>query len=91
MHRVIVVGLTERQTRILSAGPAEDLQIRTLPSSRAERMSRTDAELVIVSRWNGHRTSLHLQTVFPSKTVIYVKGGLSAIRRAIEQWRKART
>ena len=85
MPRVIVVGVIRNQVTELRRRLPEIVQLRAVESRRALRVGRLGADLVLCTRFLGHKHQRHLQCVC-NAPVIFCPGGISQWVERIIRW-----
>lgn len=89
MFRVLVVGAMRDQVARLRNLLAQDVSVRCVSPKRALRLRGTATDLMICTRFLGHKHTIHIREVIGSP-VIFCPGGIGAWRAAILDAQRSR-
>jgi hypothetical protein len=91
--RVTVVGLTGKQASLLRQELDDQFDLRILTPERALRLRGNESDVVITTRFIGHKHNRHLNRVSSCRVVTlqsgFAKAVAEALRSASESTRKA--
>jgi hypothetical protein len=82
--RVMVVGLTGRQAAALRQQVGTATLLRFLTPDRALKFRGDDSDVVITTRFIGHKHEWHLRRVVTCRVVCVRSGGVQAIARMLQ-------
>jgi hypothetical protein len=78
-----VVGLTSKQASVLRQEIGSNLDLRILTPERALRLRRNESDLVITTRFIGHKHERHLRRVSNCRVIVLHSGGAHAVANAL--------
>lgn len=82
--RATVVGLTGKQAAVLRQAVGEGVDLRILTPERALRSRGDDSDIVITTRFIGHKHEKHLRRVSNCRVMCLQSGGAQAVARALQ-------
>lgn len=82
--RATVVGLTGKQATVLRQQVGKAVELRILTPERALRLRGNDSDIVITTRFIGHKHEWHLRRVSSCRVVCLQSGGAQAVARALQ-------
>ena len=82
--RATVVGLTGKQASVLRQQVGKEVRLRILTPERALRLSGNESDVVITTRFIGHKHEWHLRRVSSCRVVCLHSGGAQAVIRALQ-------
>src|SRR4051812_4442593 len=84
--RATVVGLTGKQASVLRQHVGKHVELRILSLERALKLRGNDSDVVITTRFIGHKHEWHLRRVSACRVVCLQSGSAQAVARAIQSW-----
>ncbi len=87
--RAVVVGVTGKQAEALRDRMGADVTLRILTLDRALRFRGDDSQVIVTTRFIGHKHERHLRSVATCPVVCVRTGGLDALARALISMLKA--
>jgi len=85
-HRATVVGLSGKQTDLLRKEIGHIALVRTMTPERALRFRGDGSEVVVMTRFIGHKHERHLRSVSGCPVVVLRHGGVDAVVRALQSF-----
>lgn len=83
MFRATVVGLTGKQATVLRQEVGSQFDLRILTPERALRLRGNDSDVVIATRFIGHKHERHLRRVSACRVIVLHAGGAQAVANAL--------
>src|SRR5579884_2363012 len=87
--RAMVVGLTGKQAEALRERVGASVVLRVLSPDRALRFRGDDSDVIVTTRFIGHKHEWHLRSVATCPIVCVRSGGLDALTRVLTSMLKA--
>jgi hypothetical protein len=81
--RATVVGLTGKQATALRQEVGSQFDVRTLTPERALRLRGNESDVVIATRFIGHKHERHLRRVSDCPVIILRSGGAQAVANTL--------
>jgi hypothetical protein len=81
--RATVVGLTGKQATALLQEAGSEFDLRILTTERALRFRGNDSDVVIMTRFIGHKHERHLRRVSDCRVIVLDSGGAQAVANAL--------
>ena len=86
IRRATVVGLSGKQTELLRRQVGNLALVRTMTPERALRYHGDESEVVVMTRFIGHKHERHIRSVAPCPVVVLRNGGVGAVLRALRSF-----
>jgi hypothetical protein len=83
MFRATVVGLTGKQAAMLRQEVGTQFDLRILTPERALRLHGSEADVVITTRFIGHKHERHLRRVSDCRVIVLQSGGAQAVANTL--------
>jgi hypothetical protein len=77
--RATVVGLTGKQATALVQEAGSEFDLRILTTERALRFRGGDSDVVVTTRFIGHKHERHLRRVSDCRVIVLHSGGAQAV------------
>lgn len=81
--RATVVGLTGKQATALLQEVGSQFDLRILTTERALRFRGNDSDVVITTRFIGHKLERHLRRVSDCRVIVLHAGGAQAVANTL--------
>lgn len=81
--KATVVGLTGKQATTLLQEVGSQFDLRILTTERALRFRGNDSDVVITSRFIGHKHERHLRRVSDCRVIVLHSGGAQAVANTL--------
>jgi len=83
LPRATVVGLSGKQTALLRRHVGDEALLRILTPDRALKFRGDDSDVVIITRFVGHKHERHLRRVATCPVVFLRAGAVDAVLRTL--------
>ena len=81
--RATVVGLTGKQAAVLRQEVGGQFDLRILTPERALRLRGNESDVVITTRFIGHKHERHLRRVSDCRVIVLHSGGAQAVANTL--------
>ena len=81
--RATVVGLTGKQATVLRQNVGAQFDLRILSLEQALRLRGNESEVVVTTRFIGHKHERHLRRVIDCRVIVLHSGGAQAVANAL--------
>ena len=81
--RATVVGLTGKQATVLRQEVGAQFDLRILTLERALRLRGNESDVVIATRFIGHKHERHLRRVSDCRVIVLHSGGAQAVANTL--------
>jgi len=83
IFRATVVGLTGKQAAVLRQEIGRQFDLRILTPERALRLHGSESDVVITTRFIGHKHERHLRRVSDCQVIVLQSGGAQAVANTL--------